>query len=183
MPKEQEFIASDALERLESWMQMYGSDIINLAYSYVHNFHQAEDIAQDVFLRAMTKIDSFRGESSVKTWLLSITANRCKDYLRSWAKRHEVQDESPIERGVASQDTMSEVANGLENDALWGLVHQLPIKYREVIVMYYQRELSGQEIALILDTSEQSVRTKLHRARGLLKELMVKEGVWDEPNS
>lgn len=168
----------DAARRLSSWMELYGKDVINLAYAYVHNYHQAEDLAQDVFLRALTKMDTFRGQSSVRTWLLSITANRCKDYLRSWTSKHEQSGEEQLEFRASGQNTEHEVADKLERDALWRAVAELPIKYREVIVLYYQRELSGQEVAEVLGTTEQTVRTRLHRARAVLKEILEREGAW-----
>jgi len=161
---------------LQSWMDAYGTDVIHLAYTYLRNYHLAQDIAQDVFLRAYRKWDSFRGQSSVKTWLLSITANRCKDELRSWAAKHEVKDESYINSGVAAANTEREVLLQLERDELWQAVARLPVKYREVITLYYQRELSGAEIAEVLRTSEQSVRTRLHRGRTLLKSMLSGEG-------
>ncbi|MCL6446350.1 MAG: RNA polymerase subunit sigma-24, partial [Alicyclobacillus sp.] len=64
---------------LEEWMNLYGQDVMNLAYTYMRNYHMAQDVTQDVFLKAMQKAASFRGDSSVRTWLLAITANRCKD--------------------------------------------------------------------------------------------------------
>jgi RNA polymerase sigma-70 factor, ECF subfamily len=166
--------------RLENWMKLYGTDVLRLAYSYVHNYHLAEDLTQDVFLRAMTKMESFRGQSSVRTWLLSITANRCKDYLRSWSARHEIADSEPMVQGKTGQDIASEVEQKLEQDRLWRAVAKLPVKYREVIVLSYKRDLSGQETAEVLGLSEQTVRTRLYRARGMLKNILEKEGIWNE---
>lgn len=159
----------DDVARLEEWMDAYGKDVIHIAYSYVHNYHKAEDLAQDVFLRAWRNYGSFQGQSSIKTWLLSITANRCKDYLRSWSAKHEVSDDGSILQTVPVSDTEEQVAAQLERDRLWQTVHQLPEKYREVLVLYYERELSGSEVSEVLGISEQAVRTRLHRGRQLLK--------------
>jgi RNA polymerase sigma factor (sigma-70 family) len=87
---------------------------MSTAYTYVENSHEAQDIDQEVFLRAYTKRETFRGDSSLRTWLLAITANRCKDYLRSWSKRHEVQDETIFDREVAKLDTEGEVVAKLQ---------------------------------------------------------------------
>ncbi|MCL6548921.1 MAG: sigma-70 family RNA polymerase sigma factor [Alicyclobacillus sp.] len=161
---------------LNQWMTLYGADVINFAYSYVRNYHVAQDIAQDVFLRALTKLSTFRGESSVKTWLLSITANRCKDHLRSWAVRHErLAEESRLPES-AGGDTERDVLDRLQRDQLWAAVHRLPVKYREAIVLYYARELSTREVAEALGTTEQAVRTRLHRGRALLKQLLEEGG-------
>jgi RNA polymerase sigma-70 factor (ECF subfamily) len=162
----------DEFYQLEEWMQLYGTDVINMAYSYVKNYHQAQDIAQDVFLKAFQKRDTFRGDSSVKTWLLSITVNRCKDFLRSWSVRHEVKDEKILTRELSSNSTEDEVIARLERDSVWKIIVELPPKYREVVVLYYLRGFSGQEIAQVLNTSEQNVRTRLHRGRAMLKKLL-----------
>lgn len=164
------------LDTLEAWVQEYGADVMNVAYSYVHNYHQAQDITQDVFLRAFSKMDSFRGDSSVKTWLLSITANRCKDFLRSWAIRNEVHDADKLDTERANSNTETEVVSHLQNDGLWQAVYELPLKYREVIVLYYSREMTSSEIAQTLGISEQSVRTRLHRGRLMLKERLAEGG-------
>jgi len=167
---------ADDTHLLESWMQLYGTDVMNLTYSYVHNYHQAQDIVQDVFLKAFLKKDSFRGQSSVKTWLLSITANRCKDYLRSWTVKHVIHDENPLIQKSSPTDTEVEVIRVLENDEVWRAVTLLPIKYREVIVLFYQRDLNIQEVADVLNVSESNVRTRLHRGRGLLKQQLGEGG-------
>ncbi|MDQ0190608.1 sigma-70 family RNA polymerase sigma factor [Alicyclobacillus cycloheptanicus] len=164
--------SEDRLLLLEDWMEQFGSDVLNVAYGYVKNYHVAEDITQDVFLRAYTKMDSFRGQSSVRTWLLSITANRCKDYLRSWAVRHEVHSELGLEREPGGTQTEQDVVARMERDALWNLVHRLPLKYREVLLLFYQRELSTAEVAQTLGITEATARTRLHRGRTLLRQWM-----------
>jgi RNA polymerase sigma-70 factor (ECF subfamily) len=168
----------ERVQRLDAWMRAYGSDVINFAYSYVKDYYVAQDIAQDVFLKAFAKGESFRGQSSVKTWLLSITANRCKDYLRSWAHRSVTHDEDEvISLKPSTADTEQEAIERLARDELWTLVGKLPLKYREVIVLFYQRELSGHEIAEVLGTSEESVRTRLHRGRALLRHMLEEGGL------
>lgn len=157
-------------------MEQYGTDVINFAYSYVRNYHQAQDIAQDVFLRAFQNAHTFRGESTEKTWLLSITANRCKDYLRSWHARHELlqrEDWQPEE--VSDRDTETTVMERLAGDEVWQQVNELPVKYREVVVLYYLRELSTKEVADVLEISDEAVRTRLHRGRTLLRQLLEED--------
>lgn len=166
--------SSERYDLLNSWITEYGSDVLNLAYSYVKNYHVAQDITQDVFLRAYTKMQTFRGDSGVKTWLLSITANRCKDHLRSWRVRHETNDLT-MQAEVAHQtvdSTEHAAVAALEREELWRVVHRLPVKYREVILLFYQRELSSAEVAQVLGISEATVRTRLHRGRTLMREWM-----------
>lgn len=170
-----EFDPHNQVGLLELWMEQYGTDVTNFAFSYVKNYHQAQDIAQDVFLRAFLKSDSFRGESTVKTWLLSITANRCRDFLRSWHARHEVYElEDEIPR-AGPDNTERAVLERLEQDKVWKVVFDLPLKYREVLVLFYFRDLSTKEISETLGVSDEAVRTRLHRGRLLVKERLESE--------
>lgn len=72
---------------LSDWIHRYSQMVMRTAYYYVKDQMVAEDIAQEVFLRAYKKMDEFLRESSVATWLYRITVNACKDYLRSWSYR------------------------------------------------------------------------------------------------
>ncbi|MCL6632397.1 MAG: sigma-70 family RNA polymerase sigma factor [Alicyclobacillus herbarius] len=157
-------------------MHLYGQDVLNLAYSYVRDYHQAEDITQDVFLRAFAKMSTFRGESSVKTWLLTITANRCKDHLRSWPVQRVVADEEYLNLVTVDDTPEQAVARKLERDSLWAAVHSLPEKYSEVLILFYRHELTSQEIAQVLNTTDQNIRTRLHRGRAMLKRLLEGDG-------
>lgn len=167
----------EAKQRLDNWMSQYGRDVMNLAYAYVKSYHQAQDITQDVFLKAYSRMDSFRGDSSVKTWLLTITANRCRDYLRSWSKKHEQLGEDTMIQDRASEDTERMVMEQINRDSLWNAVKDMPVPYREVVILYYQRVLSTREIADVLGITEQTVRTRLHRGRVMLRDSLEK-GDW-----
>ncbi|WP_233096052.1 sigma-70 family RNA polymerase sigma factor [Alicyclobacillus sp. SO9] len=173
---------STDIQLLNEWMNLFGTDVLNVAYSYIRNYAEAQDITQDVFLRAYRNMDKFRSESSVRTWLLSITVNRCKDYLRSWHHRN-VAPEEDIEPTGVQETPEQRVVDSLEQEALWNEVGKLSVKYREVLTLFYLRDLSGQEIAQVLNISEQSVRTRLHRARKLLRNLLEEEGWNNESQS
>ena len=71
-------------EKLKWLMNAYGNDVIRIAYTYLKQKQMAEDVAQEVFIKCFEKMDSFRNESSYKTWLIRITVNHCKDVLKSW---------------------------------------------------------------------------------------------------
>ncbi|MCL6637172.1 MAG: sigma-70 family RNA polymerase sigma factor [Alicyclobacillus sp.] len=162
-------------DELEQWMQAYGRDVLNVAYAYVRNHHLAQDIAQEVFLRAFVKRMTLRQANSVRTWLLSITVNLCRDVLRSWSQRHlVVVDELPVP--AAPANTEEEAVARLERAELWQAIQALPLPYREVVVLYYLRGLSGREVAEILGTTEDNVRTRLHRARTRLHAWLTAKG-------
>ena len=75
-------------ETIEWLMNEYGKKIIRLAFTYLKQEQLAEDVAQEVFIKCYQKLDTFRKESSYQTWMYSITANLCKDRLRSWSFRN-----------------------------------------------------------------------------------------------
>lgn len=72
-------------EKLKWLMKTYGNDVIRIAYTYLKQQQLAEDVAQDVFIKCYEKMDSFRNESTYKTWLIKIRVNKCKDVLKSWS--------------------------------------------------------------------------------------------------
>ena len=161
-------------EKLKWLMKSYGNDVIKIAYTYLKQKQLAEDVAQDVFIRCYEKMDSFRNESSYKTWLIRITVNRCKDVLKSWSFKNlyftdlfkSKQDYFPLE----NQSFVRE-----ENELISKQVIRLPVKLREVIILYYYQEFSIEEISDLLKINPNTIKTRLHRGRIKLKESL--EGV------
>jgi RNA polymerase sigma-70 factor (ECF subfamily) len=162
---------------IETLMNRYGSDLKKLAYSYVKDWGKAENIAQDVFVICYRKIKSFKGRSSVKTWLYRITVNRCKDVMKSWSFRNirPTTAESMNTLKSHSSSPEGELVRRNENQQLADRVMELPIKYKEVIILHYYSELKTEEIAEALKLNANTVRTRLTRARALLRK-MYEEG-------
>lgn len=161
---------------LEQWMQEYGTRIMHLAYLYLKDRQLAEDLTQEVFIKAYRHMDEFRGESAVYTWLYRIAINLCRDRLRSpWWKRLILPGEVPA---VASGDQPEEAAlTTLRKEAVIQQVLALPDHYREMIILYYYQDLSTTEIAGLTGLPENTVKTRLHRARQHLKQALAREGV------
>jgi RNA polymerase sigma factor (sigma-70 family) len=160
---------------LDEAMNEYGSHITRLAYSYVKDISTAEDITQDAFLKCYTKLDSFKGNSSLKTWLNRITVNKCKDHLKSGWKKY-IQFDLPVFKSPKTYETPeSKVEKQVEHDTVTTLVLDLPVKYREVIVLHYFQDLSTKEISELLNLKDTSVRTRLRRARQILEEDLDKK--------
>ncbi|MGI9860468.1 sigma-70 family RNA polymerase sigma factor [Moorella naiadis] len=164
---------------LEQLIDQYGNSIMHLAYFYVKDRGIAEDITQETFYRAYKKLATFRGDSDVKTWLQRIAINLCKDYLRSWSWRKLWVMGEEFWGGLKAPhaDPSQQVLARDEKRALVEGILQLPIKYREVIVLYYYEEQSTVAIARILNINEGTVRSRLHRARLLLKVRLAKEEI------
>jgi RNA polymerase sigma-70 factor (ECF subfamily) len=165
-------LTSDRSEQLEYLMRQFGDKVLKLAYYYVRDLYQAEDIAQEVFCRVYEKLNDFRMESSYFTWIYRITINLCRDYLRSAYKRRIFPWGSLKAISLLSSNRMFEAVEGGE---IFQKVMDLPIKYRTVIAMHYFEGFSTVEIAKILKISEGAVRTRLHRARNILKEKLRRE--------
>jgi RNA polymerase sigma factor (sigma-70 family) len=156
-------------DRIEMLMNEYGRSVARLAFTFMKQKQQAEDIAQEVFIRCYEKLDTFRNDSSYKTWIYRITVNLCKDRLRSWSFRNIIFTDFFSKESVSSNTPESELLNVEEKEELSLKVLALPIKYREVVIFYYYEELSYNEIAELLDISIPSIKSRLHRARLLLK--------------
>lgn len=155
-------------EKLEWAMTEYGESLIRLAFTYVKDIHKAEDIIQDVFLKVYANLHQFKGKSSFKTYLYRITINQCKDYLKSWSFKNLFFTEKSIEYSFDSFE--STVIRFEENYELGMKILDLPIKYREVIILYYYQDYSISEIATLLTVSESTIHTRLRRAKQRLKE-------------
>lgn len=146
--------------------------LVRIAYLYVKNWSTAEDIVQEVFVTYFQKSDQFRNESSLKTYLTKITANRSKDYLRSWKHKKDVLFGTilaPV-RGVEEVVLEQERLASLEKN-----LFQLPLKYREPLLLFYYDEQSIAEIANYLQLNENTVKTRLRRAKQQLKGFFEEE--------
>jgi RNA polymerase sigma-70 factor (ECF subfamily) len=160
---------------LESWMGDYGTSLLRMSFLYLKDLHLAEDVVQETLLKAYFQYDDFRGESSVKTWLTRIAINLCKDCRRSkWFQRVNCVDlmSEFIGSGTDSEldDQVSRhVEKKYQNEDILASIMKLPLKYREVILLYYYQEFSTKEAACILSVPESTVSTRLRRAKSALK--------------
>ena len=156
-------------EVAERWMRDYGDGILRQCFLLLGDRAQAEDAAQETFLRAWRAYGSFRGGSSERTWLTAIAANVCRNLLRApWERRRvdlSLLEERPAEEPAEPDDTVLRA------------VLSLPAKYRQVVVLYYYRECSTGEIAEMLGLPQGTVSVRLKRARERLRP-MLKE--WSE---
>jgi len=156
----------DALERL---MREYGRDVWNYVFAMVRDRHLADDLVQETFLKVYRHWRSFRGECAERTWIFRIARNAVYDYRRSafWRKVLPVAVVARREAGPSAEQAVLE--RELANDA-WRLVMRLPVKYREVIVLFAHHQLSLQEIADVLGISVGTVKSRLFHARRKLTE-------------
>lgn len=150
-------------------MREYGNDVLRTAYSYVKDKFTAEDIFQEVFIKAYKSLDSFRNESSVKTWLIRITINAAKDYLKSAYNQKVVPMMDFKEDMLTSEDDFEEIENRDRDKQIRNTVMNLPEQYREVLLCVYYHDMSVAETAKSLNIAEGTVKSRLSRARDLMK--------------
>lgn len=155
---------------LRELMTQYGQDVWNFAFSLVRERTLADDIRQEVFVKAYDKLDTFRGGSSMKTWLFSITRNKAADYRKAAFLRKVTLVEYIREMG-STPSAEKEYFDKLVINEAWKAVLSLPVKFREVLTLYAHHQLSIAEIAELLQISESGVKVRLHRARKKVNEI------------
>jgi RNA polymerase sigma-70 factor (ECF subfamily) len=153
---------------IQRLMDTYGNDVLRTACMILNDPHKAEDAFQEVFIRVYSKYGSFRGNSSEKTWITAVTMNVCRDMLRtSWLKRVFITDR--LNEGKKVKGFEEKLIQKSENKLLFHEVISLPAAYKEVIILYYYQNYDTKEIGKILKIAEGTVRSRLHRAREILK--------------
>lgn len=162
------------MNEIDQIIEEHSRYLVRIAYLYVKNWSTAEDIVQEVFVTYFQKSDQFRKEASLKTYLTKMTANRAKDYLRSWKHKKDVLFETifTTTKGVEEMVLEQEQIASLERN-----LFQLPLKYREPLILFYYDEQSIAEIAAYLQLNENTVKTRLRRAKQQLKEFFEEEEV------
>lgn len=158
-------------ELIDEIMNKYGQEILQLAFSYVKNKEIAEDLTQEIFVKCYKSLHTYKGKSTYRTWLWRIAANHCKDYLKSWYNKNVfTTDYQPIYDCVQSESVEQTVIQDEEDNQLAAAVMELPIDYREVIYLFYFEDMSIREISSVIEVKENTIKTRLKRAKELLKE-------------
>jgi RNA polymerase sigma-70 factor, ECF subfamily len=172
--KERDFFVHQSLdEALDELMVEYGSAILKFIYSYVRNQQVAEDLSQEVFIKVYKSLHTYKGEAAIKTWLFRIAANQCKDYFKSWHSR-KVRVSNFVETYLKANEQTPEqdALNKSFSNELTKAVLSLPIKYREVIILFYFEEMSQSEMSEVLQLNISTVKSRLAKSRALLRKEM-----------
>lgn len=139
--------------------QRYMDTIFRIAYSYLRSQADADDVTQDVLIQLYKTDTAFESDDHLKHWLIRVTVNRCKNIFRSpWRK---VEDIADYENSLTFEAP--------EHRELFDAVMALDKRYRLPVLLYYYEGYSQKEIAGLLSLPEETVRTRLFRARGKLK--------------
>jgi RNA polymerase sigma-70 factor, ECF subfamily len=161
---------SEAFDRL---VLRYQRDVYRLCYRFVNNHEDANDLAQEVFLRAWRAIPRFRGESSFSTWLYRIAVNACLNFR---ALRRPSTQELPD--GLADPQPGAEARLASDDEArrVRAAVARLPEKQRATLILKVYHELTHEEVAEILGSTVGTVKANLFHALGNLRRLVAEEG-------
>jgi RNA polymerase sigma-70 factor (ECF subfamily) len=165
-------------------VERYKTKVFNMAYSLTLNREVADDLAQEVFIKAYYALPKFMGKAAFSTWLHQITVNHTRDYLRKSSRMRQV----PFEETKTEHSTHEDEADKREREEelAWRkkIVHDtiatLPQKYRIILSLRDIQGLHYEDISHVLNISQGTVDSRLHRARKLLKKkitpFLEKEG-------
>jgi RNA polymerase sigma-70 factor (ECF subfamily) len=162
-------------EEFEHIVREYQDKILRLSYSMLRDRPAAEEIVQEVLVRVWKGLPGFRSESSVSTWIYTITRNACLTALNRRELQFVSLDE-PVPRREAEKRTAGDWSIPQHPDAE-ELLNRLPAKYRQVVALFYMQEKSYDEVARMLDLPVGTVKTYLFRARKTLAEDLARKRI------
>ncbi len=145
-------------------LDTHGNAVLRMAYSYLHNMSDAEDILQETLIRYLKTQPELEGPEHEKAWLLRVAANLSKNRL----DYNRLRDTDELEETLVSQERE-------DLSFLWEAVKQLPDTSRDVIHLFYYEGYPTARIAKILDRRESTVRSDLRRGRERLKKILKEE--------
>jgi len=164
----------------------YGPRIHQLAFRYMKNWEDAEEVAQDVLLKVVRKIDAFRGDAALSSWIYRITFNTAMSRLRSarFSRPNEVseadlpQNEATgraraLDKADWSSMADDEVMRGQMRQRLVEALRTLPVVYRIPVLLRDIHGLSTEEASAVLRVKTQTLKSRLHRGRLILRERLA----------
>ena len=163
MPSFETKLAYAGVLRMEEQIvRTYADMVYRIAYRYVKNSIDTDDVFSEVFLAYFKKERTFESEEHRKAWLIRVTINCAKDFLQQHSQLQQIHEETLPDRTADTDAYMD----------LYAAIERLRPEYREVIKLYYLDDLSVKEIAQILDKNENTIKTQLFRARDTLRTIL-----------
>lgn len=149
----------------------YKDWVFTLIYRWVGQKEVAEEMAQEVFIKAFSRIRTFRGEAKFSSWLYQITQNRCRDYWRSpeYRRGQALPLESVLEKPALSPGAEEALGQAQREGRVRRALESLPQDYREALMLRYLHELSYQEMSQQLNQGISSLKMRVLRGLKLLK--------------
>ena len=166
-------------EAFATLVEKYKDPVYNVAYRMLGNATEAEDVAQEAFVRSYTQLHTYKDTHRFSTWLLSIASHLAIDQLRRRRFLALPLENAPFLEWIADVGAGPEQAalQGEASDEMQGVLSALPAKYRAVLVLRYWYDFSYEEIADVLHLTPALVKARLHRARELVARTLKAQGL------
>ena len=154
---------------VEMLVERYHQNLFAVAFNVCKNREDAEEVVQDAFIQYHLKRLDFQSEEHIRAWLIRVTINKAKNAARTFWRRHR----------TSLEETMAALTfDDQESERLFEAVMALPQKYRIVVQLFYYEDYSVYEMAELLSLSESNVKTRLSRARAMLRDTLKE--VWSD---
>ncbi len=167
-------VLAGEVEDFEVLVTRYSEKVYSLVWGMVRDTGHAEDLVQDVFIKAYAKLGDFEQKSRFYTWLYRIAVNRTLDFIKSRDRsKTRSLEELPLVHPEANPAETNPAAPLLEQEFLRKMeeaLEEIPPKFREILVLREVQELSYEEISEVLGCSKGTVESRLFRARAKLKD-------------
>jgi RNA polymerase sigma-70 factor (ECF subfamily) len=161
----------------------YSAKIYQLAFRYLRNREDAEEVAQDVLLKVYQKIDAFRGDAALSSWIYRITFNAAMSRLREFkqnlpsaqGKTTDENPDQPLKREVVDWSPLAdeEILRSEMRRALVRALKDMPLLYRAPVILRDVQGLTTEEASAVLRVKEQTLKSRLHRGRLMLREQLA----------
>lgn len=163
--------AGDAAAR-NRLVEQHREAVFRLAYLLLGSADDAEDVAQETFIRAFARLDRLDPARPARPWFLRIAANLARNRYRAWWRYRRRTDQFTAEAGERISSPEAETHQQMQARELWHAVQRLPRKQQEVVYLRYFLDLSVQETAEALSVPEGTVKSRQHRALIALRDLI-----------
>ncbi|RME79580.1 MAG: sigma-70 family RNA polymerase sigma factor [Chloroflexi bacterium] len=183
--QEQQWAAEARQGDRDAFMQLvqaYQRPVYNLCYRMLGDAAEAEDAAQETFLRAYTRLRTYQPGRKFSSWILSIASHYCIDHLRKQRYHQVPWDDLPPDRMLSASDPEPEqAALSRERDrSVHQLLDTLPAEYRLAVILRYWHNMSYEEIAVLMETTVSAVKSRLFRARQMMAKQARQTGGADQ---
>lgn len=152
---------------LNQLIQEHATELKKIAFLYINDHSECEDIIQEVYISCFQNLSKFKNESNYKTWLTRITINKCKDHQRRWSIKNIIYKplNSLIKKESSAEEKFFHSQNSRE---ILEQISLLPVKFKEVLILYYFHEMTMQEISETLEIKHNTVKSRLLRGKNAL---------------
>lgn len=169
-------VRTEAPEDYRYVVERYQQKLFRYILSYIYDQDKAEDIVQETFIKMYINLNSFDSNRTFSSWAYKIAHNEMVNYVRKHKREIVLEDDSWIPELADDRPSLAEeLDKKLSRHKLYNALALLPMKYREVLVLYYFQGHDYESIATILSIPMSTVSTRIARAKAKLKKILIKE--------